>query len=67
VTQHKPAEGDSEMLATIGECCNNDHQQGPEAYIDGQSIANQNIVVWYVPKLVTDITPNRRYCWTSYG
>ena len=66
VTQHKPAEGDTD-LGVMSSCCHNDHRQGPEAFIDGESIVNQNIVVWYVPQLVTDISPNRLYCWTVTG
>jgi uncharacterized repeat protein (TIGR01451 family) len=69
VTQHKPAEGDTD-LGLIGTCCNSDHQQGPHNYVNGESIANQNIVIWYVPQMVTernDGNPSQHYCWTVSG
>lgn len=66
VTQHKAAEGDTDM-GVIGSCCNDDHQQGPHNYVNGESILNQNIVIWYVPQMVTDVTPGDMYCWTVTG
>jgi hypothetical protein len=66
VTQHKANEGDTD-LGVIGSCCNSDHQQGPHNYVNGESIANQNIVIWYVPQMVTDVTPGNMYCWTVTG
>lgn len=66
VTQHKPSEGDTD-LGVIGSCCNSDHQQGPHNYVNGESIADQNIVIWYVPQMVTEVTPGSYYCWTISG
>lgn len=66
VTQHKPAEGDTDMGA-IGSCCNSDHQQGPHNYVNGESIADENIVIWYVPQMVTTVAPGDNYCWTVSG
>lgn len=66
VTQHKPNEGDTDM-GVIGSCCNSDHQQGPHNYVNGESIANQNIVIWYVPQMVTEVNPGHHYCWTVSG
>lgn len=66
VTQHKPAEGDTD-LPIIGDCCFGDHRQGPEAYINNESISNQNLVLWYVPQMVTDVTVGNYYCWTLQG
>ncbi len=66
VTQHKPAEGDTD-LGVIGSCCNSDHQQGPHNYVNGESIDSQNIVIWYVPQMVTDAAPGSYYCWTVSG
>ncbi len=65
-TLHKPAEGDSD-LGVIGACCNDDHQQGPHMYVNGESIDNTNIVIWYVPQMVTDASPPDYYCWTISG
>ncbi len=66
---HKPAEGDSDLSATIGSCCNDDHQQGPHQYVNGESIDNTNIVLWYVPQMDTDATDggDGYYCWTLQG
>jgi hypothetical protein len=59
-------EGQSDM-PTIGPCCNSDHEQGPEKFIDQppEAIKDQRIVIWYVPQLKNDGTPGREYCWAS--
>jgi hypothetical protein len=61
--QHHPAEGDMN-LGVIGDCCQSDHQQGPHLYINGESIADENIVIWYVPQLETVVIDPDYYCWT---
>lgn len=69
VTQHKVNEGDTDM-GMIGTCCNSNHQQGPHNYVNGESIADQNLVIWYVPQMVTernDANPSQHYCWTVSG
>ncbi|MBK8985136.1 MAG: hypothetical protein IPM39_03495 [Chloroflexi bacterium] len=66
VTQHKPAEGDTD-LGVIGSCCNSNYQQGPHNYINGESIVAENIVIWYAPQMVTNATPGSYYCWTVSG
>ena len=65
VTRHYSSEGDSD-LAVIGACCNDDHQQGPDQYVNGESIENTNIVLWYVPQMDTDPEDggDGYYCWT---
>jgi hypothetical protein len=63
VTQHHPDEGDAD-LGVIGTCCNDDYQQGPETYLDGEAISDQNLVIWYVPQMLTDADPPDYYCWT---
>ncbi len=64
-TLHNPAEGDTD-LGVIGACCNDDHQQGPEQYINGESIANANLVLWYISQSETDAVLDETgyYCWT---
>lgn len=64
--QHHPSEGDTD-LGIIGNCCLDDHQQGPHAYVNTESLAEQNIVVWYVPQMMTDATGPDYYCWTVAG
>lgn len=66
VTQHKASEGDTD-LGIIGSCCLDDHQQGPHNYVNNESITNQNIVLWYIPQMMTDATAPDYYCWTVQG
>lgn len=63
---HRASEGDSD-LGGLGACCNDDHQQGPDLYVNGENITDQNIVLWYVPQMVTDASAPDYYCWTITG
>ncbi|HLF89081.1 MAG TPA: hypothetical protein VI451_09065 [Anaerolineales bacterium] len=68
-TQHKASEGDTDM-SLIGTCCNIDHQQGPHNYVNGESIDNQDLVIWYVSQGEKDGVPDDGdgyYCWTVSG
>ena len=64
--QLKLDEGNTELL-TIGPCCNTDYHQGPEKFIEPNPDNTQNtsLVIWYVPQLKNDDTPNRLYCWAE--
>jgi hypothetical protein len=68
VTMHKPAEGDTD-LGVIGSCCNDTHIQGPHNYVNSEAINNTNIVLWYVPQMLTDASDggDGYYCWTLAG
>lgn len=58
-------EGESD-LSTLGACCNNDYQQGPEQFmVAPEPIINQDIILWYVPQLENDATPGQEYCWAD--
>jgi hypothetical protein len=59
-------EGEADLL-TIGPCCNEDYQQGPEKYIEPspEAIAQQAIVLWYVPQLKNDDRLGSEYCWAD--
>jgi len=59
-------EGETD-LPTIGPCCNTDHHQGPEKYIESTPEVTENtgIVLWYVPQLKNDNTPGAEYCWAE--
>lgn len=57
-------EGDADMI-TIGPCCNLDYQQGPERFINSESIEDAELVLWYVPQIENDDTPGREYCWAQ--
>jgi hypothetical protein len=66
---HDPAEGDTD-LASIGDCCNDDAEQGPHLYVDGEAIAGANLVLWYVPQMIVDPTledGSGYSCWTIAG
>ena len=54
-------------MTTIGPCCNTDHHQGPEKFIEpnAESLANAPLVLWYVPQLKNDDRPNQKYCWAE--
>lgn len=64
-TLHQPSEGDTD-LGSLGSCCNDDHRQGPDIYVDGEAIDSTNIVLWYVPQMLTDAVDDGDgyYCWT---
>jgi hypothetical protein len=64
--RHAPAEGDTD-LGILGSCCNDDYRQGPEEYIDGESIQGENVVLWYVAQQQTTVTAGEAYCWTVRG
>ncbi|HQV94629.1 MAG TPA: hypothetical protein PLA27_14770 [Anaerolineales bacterium] len=57
-------EGDSDMI-TIGPCCNLNYEQGPERFIDDESIENANLILWYVPQVENDGAPGEQYCWAE--
>ncbi|MBK7809980.1 MAG: hypothetical protein IPI50_01890 [Saprospiraceae bacterium] len=59
-------EGETD-LPTIGPCCNTDHHQGPEKFIESTPEATENtgIVLWYVPQLKNDNSPGAEYCWAE--
>lgn len=59
-------EGEGDLL-TIGPCCNTDHRQGPERWIDEppESLAGAPPVLWYVAQLKNDGRPGQEYCWAD--
>ncbi|MGH2542943.1 MAG: hypothetical protein ACRDIB_09110, partial [Ardenticatenaceae bacterium] len=50
-------------MGAMGTCCDYDYH-GPEAFVDGQSIEDENIALWYVPQMETDAFAPNYYCWT---
>ena len=66
VTRYEPMEGDMDMV-TIGACCNTDHRQGPNQFVDKlpEAIHRQPIVLWYVPELESDYREGSEYCWAD--
>ncbi|MCB8944289.1 MAG: PKD domain-containing protein [Ardenticatenaceae bacterium] len=63
---HHTNEGDTD-LGAIGSCCNDNHQQGPHTFINGENIQDVNLVLWYVPQSLTDASSPDYYCWTLQG
>ena len=61
---HKSDEGDADLV-TIGPCCNNDYQQGPEKFINDESLLQSEWVLWYVPKIENEDDPTNPYCWAD--
>src|SRR3989339_108377 len=59
-------EGETDLV-TIGPCCNTNHEQGPEKFINAvpESTANTDLVLWYVPQMKNDDRPGSKYCWAE--
>jgi hypothetical protein len=60
-------EGESDLM-TIGPCCNTDHRQGPEKFMEPQAEAlpaGAELVLWYVPQLKNDDREGKKYCWAE--
>lgn len=62
-TLYHANEGETD-LGAVGTCCNDNYQQGPHQYVNGENIQNANIVLWYVPQSLTDAVAPGYYCWT---
>lgn len=68
VTKHHENKDEGQKdLPTISSCCNSNHEQGPERFIDStpEDIKNTSFVVWYVPQLTNDNKSGREYCWAE--
>jgi len=63
VTKFKPNEGDEDML-TLGSCCKLD-EDGVEQFVNGESIENEDIVLWYIPFVKNDDRKGYEYCWAD--
>lgn len=59
-------EGEGDLM-TIGPCCNTDHRQGPERFIDEppEPLAGAAPVLWYVAQLKNEGPPGQPYCWAE--
>ena len=58
-------EAKSDMM-TIGSCCNTNHQQGPEQFMQpAEPLDKQNLVMWYVPQIKNDGAAGSEYCWAD--
>ncbi len=62
----KRDEGASDLLS-LGSCCNSNHEQGPERFIDQTPEAlSGSLVLWYVAQLKNDVRVNQEYCWAYH-
>ena len=66
-TVNHPEQDEGERdLSTLGSCCNQDHQQGPELFMQpAESLANQDWVLWYVAQIKNDGESGQEYCWAD--
>ena len=62
-TVFKENEGNKDLL-TLGSCCDL-KVDGVEQYINEESLASQNIVLWYVPRIRNDARKGQEYCWAD--
>lgn len=61
----KNQEGDVDLM-TIGSCCNTDHRQGPEVFLEpSENIQDEDLIIWYVPQMYNDDRPGKEYCWAN--
>lgn len=65
VKDHPELDEGSQDIPTIGPCCNSDHFQGPEKFINTppESIEDEPVVIWYVPQLKNNGKKGEEYCW----
>ncbi len=64
VSRFKEIEGDLDLL-TLGSCCKLD-EDGVERYLENkESIEEQDLVLWYVPKIQNDARVGHEYCWAD--
>ena len=63
VSRFHTQEGAKDLL-TLGSCCKL-NSDGVEDYINDESISEQNIVLWYVPRIINDTRKGSEYCWAD--
>lgn len=59
-----PNEGGDDT-PTLGPCCNTDEKQGPEKFINGESLADSEVTLWYVPQIMNSFTPGSEFCYAK--
>ena len=66
LTRFNPTKDEGESdLVTIGPCCNTDFRQGPEKFIEPESIQDAPFILWYVAQLRNDDRKGSEYCWAE--
>jgi len=65
VSHPEKDEGNSDLV-TLGSCCNTNHEQGPEQFMEpAEPLADQGLVLWYVPQIKNDGNEGSEYCWAN--
>jgi len=63
-TRYKEGEGEEDLM-TLGSCCKLS-EDGVERYLEQQeSIEQEDIVLWYVPRIQNDARVGHEYCWAD--
>ncbi len=58
-------EGDRDLV-TLGSCCNSNHEQGPEQFMQPrEELLGRQQILWYVPQMNNDGTKGQEYCWAE--
>lgn len=73
LTRYDASQGASDIsLLPSTTCCADDHNQGPDEFINGESTKETDIVLWYVPQsqtitswMVNNGQGDSAYCWTD--
>ena len=56
-------EGQQDLL-TIGPCCNQNYQQGPEKFVNNEPLTDKS-ALWYVAQLKNNGATGKEYCWAG--
>ena len=63
---HKDKDEAKSDMVTIGSCCNTDHKQGPEQFMEpAEDLSGKNLVMWYVPQIKNEGKKGEEYCWAD--
>lgn len=67
ITTKKVGVGEGEVdMPTFGECCNKDHRQGPETFMQpAEALTGQELIIWYVPQMYNSKDKGQEYCWAA--
>lgn len=66
-TAHNAKNDEGERdLVTLGSCCNTNHEQGPEQFMQPrEALQGRQQILWYVPQMNNEGTKGQEYCWAE--
>ena len=70
ITKYSAAEGVTDLPIFGGLCCENNHEQGPHHFVNGEPVQDEDVVIWYVAQHNTEVDQvdaSQNYCWTVAG